>query len=132
MRAITVYEATDGTRWDSNTDCITRDTIDAAVRDIEATIPRVPARGRVVADIAAMQAAKIRTVQLCRELWPNEAVFKHPPLEIHPQSYAGRFLSEVGGPLNRLWFVFSCWDGKWVYEQPYYAAHPSEFKEARA
>ena len=63
---------------------------------------------------------------LCRELWPNEPVFQHQPDEIHPMSYAARFLSEAahGDPIWRhLWFRFACMDGTYEYEQIYWAEH---------
>jgi hypothetical protein len=128
MKALTIYVATDGSRWDDPVKCAERDVLDARVKAIEATIPAVPSSGHVVVDEAAMLAAKRAVVDICRELFPKQTVFRHDAAEIHPFSFAGRFLSEVGGPLNRIWFRFSCCNGPLMYEQPYYALNPEKYE----
>jgi len=130
-RALTIYVADDGSRWDSAEDAVKRDILDRKVREIEASFPKPPddsnERIKVGPDTAE---AKRAVVELCRALYPNEAVFKHPPEEIHPFSYAGRFLSEVGGPLNRVWWRFSCiGEDGYMYQQPFYASNPHKFRE---
>jgi hypothetical protein len=128
--AATVYIASDGSRWDSEEDAAKRDALDAEVRAIEATIPKPPSgsKNRVAVDPAAFKAAKIAVIELCRREYPKEPVFKHDPMEIHPMSFAGRFLSDNGGPLNRIWWRFCCHRDGWMYEQPYFALNPDRFE----
>ena len=132
--AIVQYKASDGTIWSSEADAHRRDLLDATVRAIEAGIPEPPreSRTRIRVSVRAMANAKRQVVELCRRLYPNEAVFKHDASEIHPMSYAGRFLSEVGGPLNRIWYRFACYDAPWLYDQPYFALNPGAWEKEYA
>lgn len=127
---ITVYEATDGTRWDNEADAVKRDRLDAEVRAIEATIPAPPSgsHNRVAVDPAAFKAAKTAVVELCRRELPTCDIFKNDPMEIHPMSFAGRLLDETGGPLRRIWFRFMCHRDGWMYEQPYFALNPDKWE----
>lgn len=129
MKTITKYVATDGSEWTSMTDCGKRDLLDMKVKTLEKELGPSVGRGRRKIDVAAYARVKADTVAICRDEFPREPVFKHEPSEIHPMSYAGRFLSEVGGPLNRLWWRFSCVNGEWEYEQPFFALHPEQFRE---
>jgi hypothetical protein len=131
-KAHTVYIATDGSQWDNENQAIVRDTLDAAVAAIEATLPPLPRdpHARVAVDVEAFKAAKTAVVELCRALYPREAVFQHDPMEIHPFSYAGRLLNEAGGPLDRVWRMFMCYRDGWLYEQPYYASNPEKWVPA--
>jgi hypothetical protein len=129
--AKTVWIATDGSQWDTTNEALVRDALDAAVRLIESTIPETPNESgiRVAVDASAMRAAKRAVVELCRATYPGENVFRHDPEAIHPRSYAGRFLDEVGGPLRRVWFRFLCYRDGWIYEQPFFAINPQEFRK---
>jgi hypothetical protein len=60
--------------------------------------------------------------------YPSEAIFAHDAMEIHPFSYAGRFLDDAGGPLRRVWSRFMCHHDGWMYEQPYFALNPDKFE----
>lgn len=121
MKRITIFEATDGSRWDSVEQCIERDRLDKRVRDIEATIPEVPKVASVCVHRHAMLVAKRKVVVMCRELYPDHSVFQHDADEIHPMSGAGRILDDCGGPLSRIWYLFMCWHDDRIYNQPYYA-----------
>lgn len=131
MKTIVKYVATDGSEWDSQIKCTNRDLLDMQVRTLEKELgPSVHGSGqRRKIDAAAVARLKADVVDLCRRQFPGEAIFKHDAAEIHPFSYAGRFLSEVGGPLNRIWHRFMCMNSEWEYEQPFFALNPSEFKE---
>ncbi len=131
MRAHTVWIASDGSRWDDQNQAIARDCLDAAVGAIEATLPTPPddSHKRIALDPDTFKAAKVAVVELCRAAYPNEEVFRRDPLEIEPFSYAGRFLSEVGGPLSRIWHRFMCSSDGWMYEQPYFALNPEKFSD---
>lgn len=129
MEVILKYRATDGTEWTTADDACRRDHLDAEVRALEARLgPRVQ-HGRRPVDILAVAAVKAEVVNLCRLAFPTEPVFRYSPQEIDPFSYAGRLLSEVRGPLNRIWCRFSCMNGDWEYEQPFFALHPEEYDQ---
>ncbi len=128
MEAILKYRATDGSEWTTQQECVTRDQLDAQVRALETEIGPGVDRGRRKIDPVLVARVKADVVALCREKWPNEAVFQHDPAEIHPMSYAGRFLDDAGGPIRRIWWRFACTNGEWEYEQPYFALHPEKFK----
>lgn len=132
METITKYRATDGSEWASAADCAGRDLLDLKVKTLEQELGPGVSRGRRKVDPALVAKVKADVVAICREKWPNEAIFKYEAAKIHPMSYAGRFLSEVGGPLNRLWYRFSCINGEWEYEQPFYAINPDKFVEGEA
>ena len=127
--AKTVYVASDGSQWDSENRAIERDNLDLAVQAIEAMFPAPPSSSdeRVAVDPAVMAEAKRLVVELCRAAYPSEPVFQHEPSEIHVQSYAGRFLSDVGGPLGRVWWKLSVYRDGFLYSQPFYVINPHQF-----
>lgn len=130
MKAVTRYVSTDGSQWDSEADALRRDELDGAVRLIELQLPAVPesssARVQVSQEFAL--AAKTRVVNLCRQEFPDQPIFMNRPEDIHPFSYAGRFLDDVGGPLRRVWSWFMCYSDGYLYQQPFYALNPHQFK----
>lgn len=128
--AQTVYIATDGTRWDIEADARKRDALDAEVKAIEATLPSPPRSSyeRIAVDPDAFRAAKMAVVGLCRRECPTWDIFNNNPMEIHPFSFAGRLLDEVGGPLRRVWHLFMCHRDGWMYEQPYFALNPDKWE----
>jgi hypothetical protein len=127
--AKTKYVASDGSEWDDENRAIARDNLDNAVRAVEATLPEPPTDSgvRLAVDPDVFKRAKTEVVELCRIMFPNEAIFQHDPMDIHPFSYAGRFLDDVGGPLRRVWYRFMCYRDGWMYQQPFYALNPHEF-----
>ncbi len=130
MKVVTKYVATDGSEWNEKASCEMRDELDAQVRALESRLPAKPECGkRSRIDPAAVAKVKEYVVLLCRQLWPNESVFKHAPADIHPMSYAGRFLDDARGPISRIWYRFSCMNGEWEYDQPFYALNPEKFTE---
>jgi hypothetical protein len=132
MKAVTVFVASDGSRWDSEAEAVARDVLDAAVRDVEQRLPTPPSDSgeRIAVDPEVFRAAKTAVVELCRAEYPNEAVFQHDPMDIHPFSFAGRLLDDVGGPLRRIWWRFMCYRDGWMYQQPYFALNPDKFQES--
>lgn len=133
MKEIIVYESTDGSRWDLKAKAIQRDDLNYRVKAIEQWLPKIPSEGkRVSVNIELVRKAKREVVELCREQFPSERIFKHEPAEdIHPLSYAGRFLDDVGGPLDRVWRWFAFERDGWLYSQPFYAMNPDKFEEAK-
>jgi len=128
--AKTVWIASDGSQWDNENAAISRDNLDVGVQAIEAMLPERPTDSdvRVALDPQVFNAARRAVVELCRAKYPTERVFRNDPDEIHPSSFAGRFLGEVGGPLNRIWSRFMCYSDGWMYEQPFFARNPEHFK----
>lgn len=131
MKILTVYESTDGSRWDKREDAEKRDALNHAVTMIEMCLPAIPndCDTRIAVDPTARDLAKKALVELCRIEHPEQDIFKHDPLIIHPMSFAGRFLNEVGGPLDRAWRWFCCERDGWLYQQPFYALNPGSFRE---
>jgi len=129
MRIVQKFRASDGSEWDDPIKAAKRETLDLAVRDIEGTLNPPPRPGtRHEVDAAAWTKAKTAVVELCRQEFPCESAFKANAASIHPFSFAGRMLSDVGGPLYRIWCRFMCVGGDhYEYDQPFFANHPEKF-----
>jgi hypothetical protein len=132
MQAIVKYKATDGSEWNTAERCERRDALNGEIVALEARIgPRITT-GRGAIDPGVVSDVKAAVVDICRREFPEQSVFQHEAAAIHPMSFAGRFLDEVGGPIARIWYRFACISGPWEYEQPYYALNPGAFeKEGR-
>lgn len=137
MKEIRTFESTDGTRWANASDAYRRDRLDERVRVIEAMLPHVPSNpdDRIAVSERTVRQAKHDVVLLCREYWPTEKVFQDDPATVNIWGWGGRFISEVGGPVNRLWFTLSCMaeeDGRWfLYQQPFFALNQGEWHKQR-
>lgn len=134
MEIITLYKSTDGSTYPMMADAINADVLDAEVREIEATIPPKPRESshRIAWSPDEMLTAKTKVVALCRREYPDEKGFKHDPADIHPMSYAGRFLSDATNcPLYRVWRNFMCYRDGWLYDQPFFALNPGEFEKQK-
>lgn len=130
MKEVRLFESTDGSRWPTEAKAMERDTLDAKVREWEALIPEPPKHSYERVDAGDhFMAVKEAVVALCRELYPTVEVFKHDAKDIHPMSFAGRFLDDTGGPLNRIWHRFMCQHGGFIYEQPYFALNTHKWHE---
>lgn len=131
MKQLTKYQANDGTLFDSLADAVLRDRLMSRCATIARHLPEPPrdSHERVEHNVAQLSAYRREVVELCRELYPGESVFEHAPEEIHPMSYAGRFLSEAAPRcVNDLWWRLSCCNGVFEYEQPYFAMNPGMWK----
>lgn len=127
MKAVLKYVSTDGAEWDTAEEATARDLLDGIVRDLEALLqPHPDGPGERVRQPRA-DGVKQAVVVICRQLYPSQSIFREEI--VHPMSYAGRFLSDVGGPLGRIWWRFCCMHEGWEYQQPYYALNPDKFKE---
>lgn len=129
MKVLTIYEADDGTRFDKAEDAYRRDKLHAEVRAIEETLPPRPDASDERVEVASsiVWAAKSATVHLCRREYPTQKVFQYPPEQIHPHSFAGRFLDDQRNPLTRIWYWFQCERDGWLYNQPFFALNPDKF-----
>ncbi len=121
MKAITVYAATDGTRWDRPEDAERRDRVDADVKAIEANLPRRPnhSGARVPLDPAQMRTAERLTQELVAKYCPDTP----------NASIESRVINESGGPLSRLgyWFMCANRERTFLYEQPYFANNEGQW-----
>ena len=130
MKTMTVYVSPDGRRFDSIDRCQTYERYLFRAAAVMSSLPSTNLRSDeyIQHDLVSLSAAKRSIVDLCRELYPNEKVFKHDAMEIHPMSFAGRFISENDSPLNDAWSRFCRinWDNCREYQQPYFAMNPHE------
>lgn len=135
MRAVTLYEANDGSRWNTTQDALRRDLMTVRVETIMMTLPKIPTNSdeRIAVPKSDVLRAKTAVVAICRQEHPGESAFHHAPADIHSFGYAGRFLSEASGPaakpLNSAWTWFMCYDAStgFLYNQPFFANNPDQW-----
>lgn len=130
MKQLTVYESTDGSRWNDVVSAVKRDAIDAKVREIESLLPKRPdlCGVRISVPTELVEECKRRTILLCREQFPDTKEFFHEPIsEIHPMGICGRILDDSDTPINRIWGWLCCYSDGWLYQQPFYALNPGKF-----
>jgi hypothetical protein len=59
-------------------------------------------------------------------------LYNTPTENIHPLGFGGRVISDCGGPLNKIWWRFSCIDDKGrEWQQPYFALNPGTGTEVK-
>lgn len=141
-KAVTMYEANDGTRFSSLAAAESHDAVEARVRAIMAALPDPPAgdfgnerRGYWQQNPTAVLAARVALVELALEFevcngWFNSAVEEdgHRPADFHPLGVAGRVMSEgAPAPLDRAWRRLCRIDDRGrEWEQPYFAINPDK------
>lgn len=131
MKTVTKYESIDGALFDTADDAARRDALEIRLASLEAPLgPRCESgqRKRHAPDV--YRAFRVGLVEIAREWHPREPVFQHDPMQIHPFSFAGRYLDDAGPPqLRRRWGRLMCMTDDGVeYEQPFYALHPGKFE----
>lgn len=129
MKALTKYQANDGTLFDTRAAAEARDALVAECAALGRMLPSPPQSSeRLRHDPDTLRAFRAELVALCHRLYPTEPIFSHPPETIHPMSWAGRFLSEAAPTcVNDLWFRLACCAHGFEYDQPYFALHPEEW-----
>jgi hypothetical protein len=131
METVVRYQADDGSVWATEDAARKRDTQHAAAEAILRTLVPTPSEFNQRTAVSATEFNRVRTalVELCRREFPREQVFQRQPEDIHPMSYAGRFISGSGWPsLNEAWWWLSCWHDGYLYQQPFYALNPDKWK----
>ncbi len=131
--AFTKYRASDGSEWNTLVEADKRESLCCAVADIMAPLgPAIDLSDDhyLQHNVATVLAARVGILKLCGRLYPNLQAFHHESLlDIHPMSYVGRLLSEIGGPLyDAAWSRFMRIDSMGrEFQQPYYAlnGHPN-------
>ncbi len=136
MRALTLFEADDGSHWETAEAAHERDALCARITlAIKPLGPRPDlGHGRSVQqERDACLEAKRALVAIALETCGDFPVFKeNEPDDIHPMSIAGRIIDDHGGPLARAWSRLCRinWDSFREYDQPYFALHPERAEAA--
>lgn len=134
MKAVTIYEASDGQRFNDPEKCQQYEVLIVSVAAAMAPLGKSPDLGHgcsVQHDRMACLSAKRGLVELARTLYPPEKwpVFQHDADEIHPWGGAGRVLTD-GAPecLSMAWnrLMRINWDNYREYDQPYFAMNPDK------
>lgn len=135
MKAITKYEAADGSEFETESRCAAYESLCAEVADVVAALPALPkddgckfanGGGYVQHNPDTFRAVRTKLLQIaqreCPHRWITESLEKGD--EIHA-SWAGRIISESSTPLWRAWNRIYCTDKQFrEWGQPYYAEHP--------
>lgn len=132
MKAITLYQAVDGSNWPTPREALQRDALCSHVDEAMKLLrPRPSDVGFSNGDSFVQQeegpwlAAKQRIVDLAYAV-TGDAVFTNIAEDIHPRGLAGRILDDTGGPLAKAWWRFSCIDSQHrEWGQPYFVNHPN-------
>ncbi len=116
MTPITKYQANDGSVWSTELDAVRRDSDILLVAAIIKPLKPQPSSsfdGYIQQDRETVLKVK------------GELMKIKDPSEVHPMSYAGRAIDDIGGPLSLAWYRIMCTDEKYrEWEQPYYAMNP--------
>lgn len=134
MKQITVYEASDGSRWDDEGGATRREALVARCVDAESVLPKtVLGHGEFCThNPEQAKAFHVAVVEIARHEHPGTmAGYPANNLAVSPTSLIGRIVSDTGGPLNRLWHRLMCLDtesGR-EFDQPYFRNHPHEARE---
>ena len=140
MKAITVYEAKDGSRWDDPERAGERDDLIAEIAFIMAPLggcPKDPhcnfANGNGYVQHDAVNVAQVRAALLVPtkrllKWWWDDQVKRHgkEPSDAHGSWYQ-RMLDGDHAPLDRAWSRFCCIDDRSrEWGQQYYANNPDK------
>jgi hypothetical protein len=144
VKALTVYEAMDGTRFDSPALCMARDEMVSRCRTIAGFLEPVPdtcdfANGSGYVQQNADTYATVRNMLLdiCAAYFNGEDALRHiqaareKAVGEASHSFVGRYLDDSRSldPVRRVWARLCNIDAQCrEWGQPYYAAHPSEAK----
>ena len=130
MRAITKFVSIDGAEFDTQRAAEDRDALVLRCREIAAMIGPHPYRSGERVKHPKLDEYRAAVVGLYRDLFPRAAIFQQPAKEIHPFSFAGRFLYDCAPrPVSDLWHRLMCvGDDGYEYEQPFFALNPDKFK----
>ena len=136
MEEITIYQAVDGTRFDSKGDCEYYESVIDNVNNIMSRLRQnneVSSRIAIRQDIEVVREVKYDFFLICAEAIPSFSQwFKEVADGTRHISHAGRVLSDYSHVFPILYdsyFRFECindYSGV-EYEQPYFANHEIEF-----
>ncbi len=127
MTPITKYQANDGSVWSTELDAVRRDSDILLVAAIIKPLKPQPSSsfdGYIQQDRETVLKVKGELMKIASQrcTWNG---WSKDPSEVHPMSYAGRAIDDIGGPLSLAWYRIMCTDEKYrEWEQPYYAMNP--------
>jgi hypothetical protein len=133
MKALMLFEANDGSRWEAAADAVKRDALIEEVDAIAALLyPRKSSfQGYIQHDADVYNEVKRRLVAVAaREV--GGPWFAEGWGNIHPRGVVGRVIGEVDGPVWWLWRRLMCTDDslrEWETES--LATHPDKGEQVR-
>lgn len=127
MTPITKYQADDGSQWNNEEDALKRDALCKKVDAVMLPLGKTPkgvkdGKGWMQHNPERVLRARDGILDICREQGFGHEVFKKRGRDCHPMSFIGRYLDDVGGPLNTAWQRFCRIDehGR-EHQLPYFA-----------
>jgi hypothetical protein len=138
MKAVTVYEAADGSRWNTPDACMRRD--QDILEVAKAMLPLGQERSLESHEYIQRSGAvclqvKRDLIEIAKKSYPPKdyPVFQNDPDAIHPWSNAGRVISDTDGPLSTAWrrLMLINWENFREYQQPYFALNPDKIETQR-
>jgi hypothetical protein len=139
MNKITIYEATDGRRFERASEALAHESLLGTLDEIDLPLGNKPDNvnfsnggGYIQHSRSTVTDFKGRLLSLACNLHPSirEAVAETPFENVHPGSIVGRILDDSNSPLYRLWYRLYCidrMDREWG--QPYFALNPKAGKQ---
>ena len=118
MRAITIYECSDGSRWDTTTKAVARDGMISECEDAESTtIGKVPMLHSIDATENYYQH-DVAVVAKAKQLWEMLAMKYFGTLN-------GRVIGDSNNPVSSMMYRLRCIDNTGrEWQQPYFGNHP--------
>lgn len=134
MKTKTIYEAEDGSRFESKKAC---EEYEGELRKYQKAMlpleprPELSGEQYFQHDREICLKAKRDVIALAKNT-VKDKIWDNPPDEIHPMSFAGRLIDDCGhAALRHAWGRFCSIDfstGR-EYQQPYFTLHPEEATE---
>ena len=133
MKTIHMYEAADGSRWNTPEACMQREHAILAVA--QAMLPLGEERNLASHEFIQRSGAvclqvKRALIEIAKKDYPPKdyPIFQHDADAIHPTSGAGRIITDSDGPLARAWcrLMRINWENFREYQQPYFALNPDK------
>lgn len=138
MKAITLYEANDGVRFELECDCVYHEAFCDKVEEINKRLRKneeIDGTLAIEQDLDVVKSAFKDLMELCAEEFPqlDGRVFKEVATGKRHISHADYLLQEYSDhypTLRRLFYRFLCIDMNTgiEYEQSYFAQYPQDFK----
>lgn len=135
MQPVTMYASNDGRLFKTEQQCRDHEALGERCQDaLLATLGDRPelkhGRWKQHTQQAVMRA-RYALVQIAKEVWPNEEVWKRDITNLHPWGIAGRIATDSNSPFARAWGRLMCinFDNFREYDQPYFALNPQEARD---
>jgi hypothetical protein len=138
MKAVTMYEASDGARFNTAEACVLHEARVVAVA--QAMRPLGEERNLASHEFIQRSGAvclqvKRALIEIAKNDYPPKdyPIFQHDADAIHPCSGAGRIITDSDGPLARAWcrLMRINWENFREYQQPFFALNPDKVETPR-